>query len=125
VIRRQRGSRSAALRGIKAVHTVIWAFFVCAIGAIWLFAATGNFEGAAWAIGVVMVEVAVLGLNHGRCPLTGVAAIHTDDRRANFDIYLPAWLAARTKPVFGTLFAAGAVFTLIRWLAAATANGSP
>jgi hypothetical protein len=35
----------------------------------------------------------VLWLNGWRCPLTDVAARYTDDRRANFDIYLPEWLA--------------------------------
>jgi hypothetical protein len=30
-----------------------------------------------------------------RCPLTGIAARYTDDRRDNFDIYLPPWLARR------------------------------
>ena len=124
MIRRHRRERSSELLGIKLVHTVIWAFFVAAIGAIWLFAGQGNFVGAAWAIGIVMVEVAVLGLNHGRCPLTALAAMHTEDRRANFDIYLPIWLAARTKPIFGTLSAGGAAFALIRWLAVASASGS-
>jgi hypothetical protein len=113
----QQRTRSAALRRIKLVHTIIWAFFVLAIGAIWAFAAIANFKGAVSATSIVLVEVAVLGLNHGRCPLGSIAARYTDDRRANFDIYLPAWLAARTKPIFGTLFGAGMVFTLIRWLA--------
>jgi hypothetical protein len=51
-----------------------------------------------------------------RCPLTGVAARFTDDRRDNFDIYLPLWLARYNKPIFGWLFAAGLAFTLARWL---------
>jgi hypothetical protein len=112
-------TRNASLRAIKAVHTVIWTFFVLAIVAIWAFAGTANFVGAASAIAIVLVEVAVLGLNNGRCPLGGLAAHYTDDTRPNFDIYLPVWLAARTKPIFGTLYGAGIVFTLARWLIAA------
>jgi hypothetical protein len=119
VIEERSRSPNAALIAIKAGHTIIWAFFVLAIGAIWAIAAKANFAGAVWAIVIVLVEVAVLGLNHGRCPLGGIAARHNDDRRANFDIYLPIWLAARTKPIFGTLFGAGVVFTLGRWLIAA------
>jgi hypothetical protein len=50
-----------------------------------------------------------------RCPLTGVAARYTDDRRDNFDIYLPLWLARYNKLIFGSLFAAGLLFTLACW----------
>ena len=103
------------LRAVKIAHTAIWAFFVFAIGAIWVFAALGNFTAAACAIGIVMIEVVVLGFNQGRCPLGAVVERYTDDRAANFDIYLPAWLAGRTKPIFGPLFAGGVLFTIIRW----------
>ena len=41
------------------------------------------------------------------CPLTSIAARYTDDRRANFDIYLPEWLARHNKAVFGALYVAG------------------
>ena len=43
-----------------------------------------------------------------RCPLTDLAARYTDDRRANFDIYLPLWLAANNKRIFGSVFVARA-----------------
>jgi hypothetical protein len=105
----------AHLRTIKAVHTVIWAFFVLAIAAVWICGVIANLVGAAWAIGIVLVEVAVLAFNRGQCPLGGLAQRYTLDRTANFDIYLPAWLAARTKPIFGTLYVTGIVFTACRW----------
>lgn len=103
------------LSALKLIHTLIWAFFVLAIAAIWLLAAQGNLSGAGWAIALVMVEVAALGLNHGRCPLGGIVSKLTPDRTANYDIYLPAWLAGRTKPIFGPLFAGGVLFTALRW----------
>ena len=65
---------------------------------------------------VVLIECLVLAANRGACPLTGVAARYTEERAANFDIYLPLWLARRNKPIFGTLFVAGGVFALARWL---------
>ena len=55
-------------------------------------------------------------LNRMRCPLTGVAARYTDDRRANFDIYLPEWLARSNKQIFGILYAAAVLFLVARWL---------
>ena len=67
-------------------------------------------------IGLVLVECAVLVANRMRCPLTGLAAWYTDDRRDNFDIYLPLWLAKYNKLIFGLLFAAGLLFTLVRRL---------
>jgi hypothetical protein len=105
-----------ALGALKLLHTVIWAFFVVAIAAIWFFAAQGHLAAAGWAIAIVMLEVAVLGLNRGRCPLGGIAARLTTDRGANYDIYLPAWLAGRTKLIFGPLLAGGALFTALRWV---------
>jgi hypothetical protein len=62
-----------------------------------------------------VVEVIVLFANHFRCPLTDVAARYTTDRQANFDIYLPLWVARYNKELFGSLFIAGIVFTLFRW----------
>jgi hypothetical protein len=50
-----------------------------------------------------------------RCRLTDVAARFTDDRRDNFDIYLPLLIARYNKQIFGTLFVAGVLFTLILW----------
>lgn len=63
----------------------------------------------------MLVEVAVLALNAWRCPLTGVAARYTDDRRDNFDIYLPLWLARYNKHIFGSLFVGGILAAWALW----------
>jgi len=63
----------------------------------------------------VLLEVLILAANQWRCPLTAVAARYTADRTDNFDIYLPLWLARYNKQIFGSLFAAGLVYTLGRW----------
>jgi hypothetical protein len=79
-----------------------------------------------WAFGLslfILGECLVLALNHGRCPLTDIAARYSDDRTDdrtvdrvdNFDIYLPLWLARHNKRIFGFLFVAGEVFVLMRW----------
>ncbi len=107
---------AAALRWIKLVHTVVWAVFAGAIIAIPVLAWQDRFAGAGVLAAFVLVEVAVLAFNRMRCPLTNVAARYTDDRRPNFDIYLPRWLAATNKPVFGTLYVGGLLVTLVRWL---------
>ena len=105
-----------ALRAIKAVHTLVWAFFAGAIVAIPFATWLGEFTWVARLAAVVLIEVAILALNGMRCPLTAIAARYTEDRRDNFDIYLPLWLATHNKQVFGALFIAGLVFALTRWL---------
>jgi len=107
--------RAPTLRFIRFVHTVIWAFFVACILAIWVYAWQAQYAYAALTIGIVLIEVIVLSLNDWRCPLTAVAARYTDDRAANFDIYLPVWIARNNKMIFGTLYLAGITLTLARW----------
>jgi hypothetical protein len=105
-----------ALRAIKAVHTIVWALFAGCIVAIPYFVWNRQIKGAFILIGIVSLEVAVLLANRLRCPLTAVAARYTDDRRDNFDIYLPLWIARYNKHIFGALFAAGVLYALIQWL---------
>ncbi len=102
----------AALRVVKAVHTAAWAFFAGCILALPVYAWRGAFSTALVLIAFVLVEVGIILANHWRCPLTDVAARYTDDRRDNFDIYLPLWLARYNKLIFGWLFVAGLLFTL-------------
>lgn len=107
-------SSRRALRRVKVLHTVIWAFFAACIVAVPITAATGHLAGAWVLIALVAVEVIVLLLNGMRCPLTGVAARYTAERQDNFDIYLPLWLARHNKRLFGALYVAGVLYTLLR-----------
>ena len=107
------------LKLIKLVHTIVWAGFAGCIVAIPVLTLQGRFRLAAILALVVLGEVLVLALNRWRCPLTPIAARYTDDRRANFDIYLPEWLARYNKEIFGPLYLAGVVLLVVRWVAAA------
>lgn len=107
---------ASMLVAIKIVHTLVWALFVACILGIFLAARVGRFGVAFILIAVVMGEVLVLVLNRMRCPLTDVAARHTDERVANFDIYLPLFVAKYNKEIFGTLYFGGIAYTLIEWL---------
>ena len=101
---------------IKVLHTIAWAIFAGCILAIPVASWRGEHGAAAWLAAIVAGEVVVLMLNNMRCPLTAVAARYTDDRRDNFDIYLPEWLARYNKLIFGTLYFAGLVFALAQWI---------
>ena len=103
---------------VKLLHTAVWAFFAACIFALPLAAWAGRFDVALLLMGIVTVEVLVLAANAWQCPLTAVAARYTDDRRDNFDIYLPVWLARHNKVIFGSLLAAGVLFTVASWMMA-------
>ena len=111
--------KSSLLALVKTLHTIVWAFFAACILAIPVASWWGEHRIAAWLAAIVAVEVAVLILNKWSCPLTSVAARYTEDRRDNFDIYLPEWLARHNKRVFGALYLVGIAFALERWLRAA------
>lgn len=104
-----------ALRQIKLIHTAAWVLFASAILIIPITVWVNAFGWALALSALVMMEVLVLLANRMRCPLTGVAAGYTDDRSANFDIYLPVWLAKYNKLIFGSLFAMSEAFLALRW----------
>jgi hypothetical protein len=106
---------SHKLMAIKALHTLAWAFFAGCIVAIPFAVHARQFRFATILILAVCVEVLIIALNKGNCPLTAVAARYTSDRRANFDIFLPVWLARYNKLLFGSLFVGALVYTLIMW----------
>ncbi|HEX9162376.1 MAG TPA: hypothetical protein VF980_11765 [Thermoanaerobaculia bacterium] len=105
-----------SLRAVKVTHTVVWAFFAGCIFAIPVFASLHKIAAATVLIGVVFVECLILAFNGMRCPLTGVAAQFTEDRRDNFDIYLPEWVARYNKLIFGSLYVLGIAVTIAMWL---------
>ena len=113
-----RRARGRALRLVQFAHTVVWAFFVACIAGIYWFACNDRLPAAALCAGIVTVAVVVLAANAWRCPLTSVAARFTADRRANFDIWLPEWLARHNQAIFGVLYVAGVALLLVRWMLA-------
>lgn len=106
------------LEAVKLVHTAIWAFFVACILAIPLFTALDRLRLAGIFAAIVAVEVAILVINGMTCPLTHVAARYTEERQANFDIYLPEWLARNNKAIFGTAYILSLLLLLARWVKA-------
>ena len=100
---------------IKVAHTLAWAVFVTCILAIPVASLRDEHAIALGLCAVVAGEVSVLIITAWRCPLTYLAARYTRDRRPNFDIYLPEWLAKYNKEIFGTLYVLGLVLALVRW----------
>lgn len=104
------------LRLIKIIHTIIWAFFVSIIFYVVYSGFSGNITLYTWiAIGLVVGEGLVLLLFRMFCPLTVLARRYSDAPEANFDIFLPGWLAKYNKIIFTTIFLIGLVVVLIRF----------
>ncbi|MEI2721606.1 MAG: hypothetical protein V9E87_16025 [Gemmatimonadales bacterium] len=103
---------STALIAVKLLHTVAWAFFASCVVAIPVLAWRGQHDLALWAASAVAVEVLVLAVSGWACPLTPIAARFTSDRRPNFDIYLPEWLARYNKEIFGSAYVLGLLYLL-------------
>lgn len=107
--------RSRTLVAIKLVHTLVWAFLAGSILALPIMAWEGNFRVAAVLSVLITLEIGVLAVNRGRCPLTDLASRFTEDRSPDFDIYLPVWLARHNKEVFGTIFFVNELIVLAMW----------
>ena len=103
------------LRMVKLAHTLIWVFLTWCVLTIPYYGYRGRFLISVLLFGIVILETIVLALNRMRCPLTDIAARYTSERRENFDIYLPLWLARYNQLIFGGLFMAGSLYTLYRW----------
>ena len=103
------------LGAFKLLHTAAWVFFVASIIGVWVSAWDARFTWFLVCVGIVMVEVLILLFNGMQCPLTPIAARYTTDRRPNFDIYLPEWLAKHNKTIFGSLFVLGMLYGVVRF----------
>ncbi|MGA2004679.1 MAG: hypothetical protein ABSG70_14935 [Terriglobales bacterium] len=103
------------LTAIKLLHTTIWALLATSILALPILAVLRRFRWATILTVMVLLECGVLAANGGRCPLTDLAARYTLDRAANFDVYLPNWLARYNKAIFGTLFVFSELIVVWHW----------
>jgi hypothetical protein len=75
---------------IKIIHTIIWAVMAGATFIILYSAITKTYNIYLWiSLVLLTIETLVLIFNKWTCPLTPMAEKYTDDRRDNFDIYLP------------------------------------
>jgi hypothetical protein len=100
---------------IKLIHTIIWFVFAAAIMYVLYAGVFNKINKLVWyCIGAVLLEGIVLLTNNGKCPLTSIAGKYTDNRSANFDIFLPEWLAKHNKILFSIIFFVGLFLVLWR-----------
>jgi hypothetical protein len=105
---------SPAARAFRAAHAVIAVFFLGAIVHVWSCALTGRRDRRLrLAVGVLIAEGTVVGLNHGDCPL-GPLQERAGDPVPLFELVLPRRAARAAVPVLGLVATAGIVALRIR-----------
>jgi|SRR5690554_4423990 len=103
------------LRLIKIIHTIIWLFYNVVL--FYLLYAVINNKIDIWVwvcIGLVILEGLILLIFKLFCPITIIARKYSDSRKANFDIYLPNWLAKYNKQIYTSLFMLAIIILVFR-----------
>lgn len=89
------------LTAIKIVHSIIWLFFNVVIFYLLYAVLADKIDVWVWlGLGCFLVEGIVLLLFKNFCPLTVMARKYSRSTKANFDIYLPGWLARYNKQIY-------------------------
>jgi hypothetical protein len=86
---------------IKIIHTLIWVFFNVVIFYLLYAVIVNRIDKWVWiALGLIVLEGLVLLIFKNVCPVTIVAQRYSVSTKANFDIYLPEWLARHNKTIY-------------------------
>lgn len=102
---------------IKIVHTIIWLFFNVVIFYMLYAALTNKLDKWLWiGYGLFILEGIVLLLFKFFCPLTVMARHYSDSTKANFDIYIPNWLAKYNKLIYTSLLGVIFIITIYQLL---------
>jgi hypothetical protein len=93
------------LNFIKFLHTLIWLFFNAVLFYMVYAVVVNRIDKFVWmGIALVLLEGLVLLLFKKMCPLTIIARKYSGSAKANFDIYLPNWLAKYNKLIYTIFF---------------------
>lgn len=97
-------NNSAKLTTVKVVHTAIWIFFNIVIFYMLYAVVSDKIDIWLWiGYGFILLEGLTLLAFKFFCPLTLIARKYSDSEEANFDIYLPNWLAKHNKLIYTTI----------------------
>jgi hypothetical protein len=103
---------------LKVLHTLVWAIMTIANLMAFYFAFIGRFDLWFWIPATLLaIEIAVMLSNHMKCPLTNAIEKQTNDRSANFGIYLPGWMAKYNVRIYAILLPIEALIVIIKQLA--------
>ena len=91
---------------VKTVHTIIWVFYNLVIFYLLYAVIAGKIDKWVWiGLGLFLFEAIILIIFKMKCPLTLIARKYSDSGKANFDIYLPNWLAKNNLKIYISILA--------------------
>ncbi|NOS86377.1 MAG: hypothetical protein HOP31_14665 [Ignavibacteria bacterium] len=100
---------------VKILHTVIWVFFNVVIFYMLYAVIINKIDIWVWVcLGLIGLEVIILLVFRSVCPVTLIAERYSDSDKANFDIYLPHWLAKYNKKIYSVIVLAALVILVYR-----------
>lgn len=100
---------------IKVVHTLIWVFFNIVIFYLLYAVIADKIDKWVWiSLGLILIEVITLIVFKNLCPITVIARNYSQSTKANFDIYLPNWLAKYNKQIYTVIVFVALVILIIR-----------
>lgn len=100
---------------IKSIHTLIWFFFNVVIFYMLYAVVANRIDQWLWiGYGFFILEGIILLIFKFFCPLTLLARRYSDSGKANFDIYLPEWLAKNNKLIYTSLLFVIFLITIYR-----------
>lgn len=102
---------------IKTLHTLIWIFFNVVIFYIVFAVFTDKINFWLWiCYGLIILEGITLAVFKLYCPLTLWAKKYSNSHKANFDIYLPEWLARYNKIIYTSIVGIATIILIIKLL---------
>jgi hypothetical protein len=100
-------NKTSKLTTIKIIHTLIWIFFNVVIFYMLYLVLANKLNIWLWiGYGLFVLEGIVLFSFKFFCPLTIMARKFSDSTKANFDIYIPNWLAKYNKLIYTSILIA-------------------
>jgi hypothetical protein len=111
----RRVPRAAQL--LRVSHLVLGVLFTVMLGGLLYEGISGRITIVSWiAVGLSLIEIAVLVRNRWSCPLTTLAERLGSDHGRVTDIFLPRWVADHAFQIYGAAFAIGFVIFAVRLL---------
>ena len=108
--------RSKLLK-VKIIHTMIWIFFNTVIFYMLYAVLANKLDKWLWTgYALILMEIITLLIFKFSCPLTIIARKYSNSKKANFDIFLPNWLAKYNRVIYGSVLLVVIITTLIRIL---------
>ncbi len=100
---------------VKISHTLIWIFFNIVIIYMFYAAVTNKLDLWLWiCYAIIFSEGLILAAFKNFCPLTIIARKYSASEKANFDIYLPNWLAKYNKTIYTIIFVIIIIITIFQ-----------